>query len=480
VLGCGNGVVEGTEQCDLGANNGQPGFCCSATCQFVSASTVCRVSAGVCDVAENCTESSATCPADGFKETGTGSSPFCPASYTVSPAAFSYRTIAGTNLNLDDDAYADITSPFPVRFGGGSFTSVYVGSNGNLNFSAPLIAYVNDALPTASISTLVAPFWDDLYAGFGSAQNVFWEVTGMAPNRELVIEWRDVRSFSCSGDDTAPVKFQVVFFEGLSDILFNYDDVFFDGACAFANQGASATVGVQVATNSVNQYSLDTATLANGTALLWTLPPAISVMPRSQDFGRVAVGSSADQTFTVQNAGGGTPVASASTFTPFSDVSGSAFSLSAGASKSVVVRFRPTSEASYRGNVKFQINGSNISRGVTGIGISSPPQISVTPASQDFGTVAVGGSAQRTFTVRNTGGGTLTWRVSAYAPFSVVSGSPFSLVAGASQVVAVRFSPTANGSSIGTIDFTSNGGNASRSVSGNKRPNYRVDPAPGR
>ena len=49
VTTCGDGVAGGSEQCDLGANNGQPGFCCSATCQFVSASTVCRAAAGTCD-----------------------------------------------------------------------------------------------------------------------------------------------------------------------------------------------------------------------------------------------------------------------------------------------------------------------------------------------------------------------------------------------------------------------------------------------
>ncbi len=36
------------------------------TCSFVASTVVCRASTGTCDVAENCTGSSATCPADGF------------------------------------------------------------------------------------------------------------------------------------------------------------------------------------------------------------------------------------------------------------------------------------------------------------------------------------------------------------------------------------------------------------------------------
>src|SRR5207247_1193596 len=222
----------------------------------------------------------------------------------------------------------------------------------------------------ATTGTLVAPFWDDLYGVSGSAQNVFLEATGTAPNRELVIEWRDVRHYSCNGDGTATVKFQVVFFEGRGDILFNYADVLFDGACAFANQGASATVGVQVASNSATQYSFNTATLGNGTALLWTPSsnPAITVSPASRDFG----------------------------------------------------------------SVNFTSNAGDVSPGVTGVGTPPPPQISVTPASQDFGAVAVGGSANRTFTVRNIGGGTLTGSASASSPFGVFSGSPFSIHTGGS------------------------------------------------
>jgi hypothetical protein len=63
---CGNGTIDGSvgEACDLGSANGVFGSCCTSQCQFASSSTVCRNSAGVCDPAENCTGSSATCPAD--------------------------------------------------------------------------------------------------------------------------------------------------------------------------------------------------------------------------------------------------------------------------------------------------------------------------------------------------------------------------------------------------------------------------------
>ena len=67
---CGNGVVEGAEQCDPGAN--VAGDCCTAGCAYESGGTSCRAAAGECDTAETCSGSSASCPADDFVTAGTG------------------------------------------------------------------------------------------------------------------------------------------------------------------------------------------------------------------------------------------------------------------------------------------------------------------------------------------------------------------------------------------------------------------------
>jgi hypothetical protein len=99
---CGDGIKNGQESCDEGtANNGQPNHCnaqCSgqttpicgnsiietgeqcespfdsccdtSICQFKSAQTSCRASTGLCDIAETCTGSSATCPSDSKQPLG--------------------------------------------------------------------------------------------------------------------------------------------------------------------------------------------------------------------------------------------------------------------------------------------------------------------------------------------------------------------------------------------------------------------------
>ncbi len=69
---CGNGTPDGGEQCDLGANNGQPGFCCSVTCTYEPSTTLCDAGSGdVCDPDEYCTGLSDTCPADTVSPTST-------------------------------------------------------------------------------------------------------------------------------------------------------------------------------------------------------------------------------------------------------------------------------------------------------------------------------------------------------------------------------------------------------------------------
>jgi choice-of-anchor A domain-containing protein len=64
---CGDGIIQGNEQCDLGQSNGSPSTCCTSTCQFVAANSTCRASAGTCDIPEVCSGMSANCPVDSFQ-----------------------------------------------------------------------------------------------------------------------------------------------------------------------------------------------------------------------------------------------------------------------------------------------------------------------------------------------------------------------------------------------------------------------------
>lgn len=102
----------------------------------------------------------------------------------------------------------------------------------------------------------------------------------------------------------------------------------------------------------------------------------------------------------------------------------------------------------------------------------------VTPTgSTSFGNVNLGSSADRTFTVQNSRGGVVAGLVTTSAPFTVVSGSPFSLVgSGASQVVTIRYTPTSNTTSSVNVNFIADGDTVSRLVTGTATGNDTVAP----
>ncbi len=185
--------------------------------------------------------------------------------YQSQSAPFNYRTITGTPVHIGDDTVNTITSDFPVHFAGDTrgFTKLYVDSNGGISMTENVILSAdNVALPFDSFATLIAPYWEDLM-GAGS-QDVYYQTLGSAPNRELVIEWRDVPQYG----KQAGFTFQVVLFEDSSDILFNYKNVT-SGDNAF-DKGVVATIGVQTSAHAASMFSFHQASIANNTALLFT------------------------------------------------------------------------------------------------------------------------------------------------------------------------------------------------------------------
>lgn len=191
--------------------------------------------------------------------------------YSYTSTGFQYRTFTGTSLKLIDYSYAYIDSPFTISFGGGAYEGVYASDNGYLTFDSGL-PQTGKALPYQYANTIIAPFWDDLIPT--ATGNVFWTVNGTAPNRELVIEWRNMGHAGCATDGSQAVTFEVVLFENTTDILFNYLKTSFGGTCTANDYGAAASIGVQANSTVAKQYSLQKASLADNTALTWkaTLP----------------------------------------------------------------------------------------------------------------------------------------------------------------------------------------------------------------
>jgi len=119
---------------------------------------------------------------------------------------------------------------------------------------------------------------------------------------------------------------------------------------------------------SVLKQSTNALGLIDGLATATAVTPLLAVSPTTTvDFGSVAVGQSADRTFTVTNSRGGTLNGTPSTSAPFSILGNAAYSLTSGESKDITVRFSPTSVATFMGNATF--TGSLETRQLTGVGI---------------------------------------------------------------------------------------------------------------
>lgn len=173
-------------------------------------------------------------------------------------------------------------------------------------------------------------------------------------------------------------------------------------------------------------------------------PTACQVDPPSLDFGTIRVGGSSDLTFILSNTGGGTLSGTVSeACDDYSLVGDATYRLAGGQSKTFTVRFSPTSTGVKSCIIESDHDACVVSCVGTG---QLPPVCRVDPQGLDFGTLAVGDSSDRTFSLSNTGGGTLSGTVSeACGDHRLVGDAAYSLTGGQSKTFTVRFSPTSTG-----------------------------------
>jgi subtilisin family serine protease/PKD repeat protein len=197
------------------------------------------------------------------------------------------------------------------------------------------------------------------------------------------------------------------------------------------------------------------------------VPPRLTVSPASLPFGTIITGQSVTQSFQMVNTGGLSLTGSVASTLPFQISGGSPFNVAAGQTGLVQVSFSPISAGSFSNAVVFSSNGGKSTNSVTGSALT-PAQLAVSPPSLDFGSVAVGHSAQAGFTVTDLGGAALINGSATVGsgPFSVTSGGVFSLAGFGSTNVVVLFAPGSAGGFTNAVVFTSSGGNHTNMVSG--------------
>ncbi|MFC8849458.1 MULTISPECIES: carboxypeptidase regulatory-like domain-containing protein [unclassified Micromonospora] len=161
--------------------------------------------------------------------------------YTLAEQAVAYVPANTTVLPVTgDDAYTSVALPFPVNLYGQSYSTGWVDSNGVVSFVDPGEPSP-DAWPIPSPASpeepnaALYPLWHDWVVD--SNASVRTAVRGSAPNRQFVIEWRNVHSYE---DPLTRITFQAIL-----DEAGGYSFAYTDNDGTFLERGGAATVGIE-------------------------------------------------------------------------------------------------------------------------------------------------------------------------------------------------------------------------------------------
>jgi uncharacterized repeat protein (TIGR01451 family) len=255
---------------------------------------------------------------------------------------------------------------------------------------------------------------------------------------------------------------------------------FFNSAVAVGDFNGDGYPDVAIASNA----NTNGGPLTQGVAVMMN-SAAVTVSTQKIEFGTVETGHTAIEGVNLTSLGAVPTVVSD---IELSGAAGSPFalgdptacetgSLPEGGECEIEVEFTPTAEAESTDMLKFTTdtgtNGAPVVHEVPLSGEGVAPAATLSPASQDFGSVQVGAApVTKTFTIRSTGSAPLSISsvsLSSEADFTL--GSPTSCVKsinrGRSCEVSVTFSPTgAAGARTATLTFATNAGNQTAQLSG--------------
>jgi hypothetical protein len=254
-------------------------------------------------------------------------------------------------------------------------------------------------------------------------------------------------------------------------------------ATEIGNTGLPAGVGAMVFENgtlyagefqgsSYSVYTLDPATAAAtfvasaSAGPFWGLAPSVfpvvGLSPSSLKLASTLVSqSSASSTVTLTNSGSvSLSISTVSVTGDFSETDSCAGqTIQPSGTCTVSVTFTPSTTGSISGALTITDNAMNTPQvlALSGTGL---PQLSVSPASLSFGTVAVGTtSASKTATLTNNSTGTLDYTFLASSNYTVVGSGKIpcngALAKKAKCTVSVTFAPTANGAADGSLAISS-------------------------
>ena len=143
--------------------------------------------------------------------------------FTYSPEAFTGGTGVQFAANQDDQIAGPFDIGFTFCFFNNYYTQFYIGSNGWVGFSYNTAWTTFTAAPIPNTAAnvpkncIMAP-WQDWWPGWKplpppnntNGTNVYYYLTGTAPNRKLVVYWINCPLYNCTSDATKIGTFQIV------------------------------------------------------------------------------------------------------------------------------------------------------------------------------------------------------------------------------------------------------------------------------
>ena len=248
---CGNASVEPGESCDGDNLNGQTCASIGLEGGELSCQPSCQYDFSGCDIV------GIPFGSDGFYN-----------GFSLQPGVLPCDDISGTGTStgLSDDDQITVPIGFSLEFYDTPFTQAVISSNGHVYFSLETFTPLGGVCPPddAGIvgnSYMLGTFWDDLNPG--AAGDVYYQTLGAVGNQRFVVQW-DVPFFG--GDNMDLLRIQAMFHESGSIEVCYVDTT---SVANFGNNGADASAGIMLDSDTGFSYSCSMPQLTAGLLLMY-------------------------------------------------------------------------------------------------------------------------------------------------------------------------------------------------------------------
>ncbi|HEX3045635.1 MAG TPA: hypothetical protein VHY08_12825 [Bacillota bacterium] len=168
---------------------------------------------------------------------------------TVVSAAFSSIAATGTEVwqynSMNSDLLKAVPLDFNFVFHGTEYNTVYVSQDGVISFW-PYYRLSGWELGGDLPNNLIALYMRDFYLRHNAGQRIYYQITGTAPNRKLIIEYHHIQTDY--SDSEFYLTGQIVLYETSNSIQLIYDRsncnlMGQDGIIGLENEDGSSTLG---------------------------------------------------------------------------------------------------------------------------------------------------------------------------------------------------------------------------------------------